>query len=49
MRVPGEKKKAVCNGINQLIGNLNAAAGLCNIAPNAIEFSFDLWCKPVGH
>jgi len=48
-RVTGENEKALCDGINEAVGDFDAAAFYCNVVPKAIKFSFGLGCYAMRH
>src|ERR1035437_3441286 len=45
----GQKKKPVGDGINHAVGNLDAAALLGYVIPDAVELGFGFWCNAGGH
>ena len=47
--VSGEKKKSARYGINQAVGNFEAAAFSRDVIPNVIEFGFDFRGETVRH
>ncbi len=49
VRVAGKKIEAVGYGINELIGNFNAAAVFSGVLPDVIEIGFCLWSNSMSH
>jgi hypothetical protein len=42
-------KKAVTNGVDEVVGGLNITAFLCGVEPNVVKIDFDTRGNPVRH
>jgi hypothetical protein len=49
IREAGKDEKTVCEGVDQAVGNLNAAAFLRDVKPYLIKIGFGAWCYTMGH